>query len=146
MSPALLRLLTLCVLALVYLFFMRVVQAVWTEVRPPRAARQPRAPRRKPASRVGRVVILAPEEHAGRVHQIADEVNIGRAAGCEITIDDSYASQIHARIFRRDGGVFVEDLGSTNGSYLNREKVNRPTAVNPGDRLQIGATVFEVSK
>jgi hypothetical protein len=145
MSPALLRLLTLCLIALLYLFFLRVVQAVWAEVRPPRAARESRVVKRRPAATPGRVVLVEPAEHAGRVHIIGDEVNIGRAAGCEITIDDSYASQIHARIFRRDDGVFVEDLGSTNGSYLNREKVNRPMAISTGDRLQIGATVFEVS-
>ena len=92
-----------------------------------------------------RIVVVAPETHAGRFHVLADEVTLGRAAGCEVTIDDTYASQMHARIFRRDGEVFVEDLGSTNGSYVNREKVNRPTVINPGDQLQIGATIFEVS-
>lgn len=146
MSPEVLRLLTLLVLVIVYLFFLRVLQAVWVEVRPPRAAKAPRAPRRRPAgAKIRRVIVVAPEEHLGRSHVLADEVNIGRAAGCEITIDDTYASQMHARIFRRDDGVFVEDLGSTNGSYVNREKVNRPTVINPGDQLQIGATVFEVS-
>lgn len=146
MSPTLLRLLTLLVLVIVYLFFMRVLQAVWVEVRPPRAAREARAPRRRRSSGgAKRIVVVAPETHAGRFHVLADEVTLGRAAGCEVTIDDTYASQMHARIFRRDGEVFVEDLGSTNGSYVNREKVNRPTVINPGDQLQIGATIFEVS-
>jgi pSer/pThr/pTyr-binding forkhead associated (FHA) protein len=144
MSPALIRLLTLCLLALIYLFFIRVLYAVWTEVRPPRAprVRRGRAPRSSAAP--GRLGIVAPESAVGQVFTIADELTIGRAAGCEVTIDDGYASQMHARVFRRDDQVLVEDLGSTNSTYLNREKVNRPTVVNRGDVLQIGATVFEV--
>lgn len=145
MSPQLIRLLTLCLLALIYLFFIRVLYAVWTEVRPPRQAR----PRRERAPRgpvvPTRLSILAPEAAVGQVFTIADSLTIGRAAGCEITIDDSYASTMHARVFRREDQVLVEDLGSTNGTYLNREKVSRPTVVGRGDILQIGATVFEVT-
>ncbi len=145
MSPALIRLLTLCLLALVYLFFIRVLYAVWTEVRPPRQprARRERAPR--VAATPARLHILAPETAVGQVFTISDALVIGRAAGCEVTIDDTYASQMHARVFRRDDQVLVEDLGSTNSTYLNREKVNRPTVIGRGDILQIGATVFEVT-
>ncbi len=146
MSPALVQLLTLCLLALIYLFFLRVVHAVWTEVRPARAPKQRVARQRRVRSNTTRLVLIAPAEQAGKVHIVGDELHVGRAAGCEVTVDDTYASQRHARIFRRDGELYVEDLGSTNGSYLNREKVSRPTVVKEGDRLQIGATVFEVSK
>ena len=146
MSPTLIRILTICLLALIYIFFLRVVHAVWTEVRPARAPKQRTPRQRKVRSSLGRLVIIAPADQGGRVHVIGDELHLGRAAGCEITVDDTYASQRHARIFRRDGELFVEDLGSTNGSYLNREKVSRPTVMKEGDRLQIGATVFEVSR
>ncbi len=146
MSPALVRLLTLCLLALIYLFFMRVVYAVWTEVRPARAPKERAVRQRRVRSNTTRLVLIAPAEQAGRVHVVGDELHVGRAAGCEVTVDDTYASQRHARIFRRDGELYVEDLGSTNGSYLNREKVSRPTVMKEGDRLQIGATVFEVSR
>lgn len=146
MSPTLIRILTICLLALIYIFFLRVIHAVWTEVRPARAPRQRTPRQRKVRSNLGRLVLVAPADQAGKVHVIGDELHLGRAAGCEITVDDTYASQRHARIFRRDGDLFVEDLGSTNGSYLNREKVSRPTVMREGDRLQIGATVFEVSR
>lgn len=145
MSPALVRLLTLCLLALIYLFFLRVLYAVWTEVRPPKAPRSRRTRSTKSEAAPARLHIVAPEAAAGQVFAIGDELTIGRAAGCEVTIDDTYASQMHARIFRRDDQVFVEDLGSTNSTYLNREKVNRPTAVTRGDILQIGATAIEVT-
>jgi pSer/pThr/pTyr-binding forkhead associated (FHA) protein len=69
---------------------------------------------------------------------------VGRAGGCQITLDDTYVSQLHARVFRREGQLYVEDLGSTNGTYLNRKKVTAPIAVRKGDRLQIGKTVMEL--
>jgi pSer/pThr/pTyr-binding forkhead associated (FHA) protein len=69
---------------------------------------------------------------------------MGRAAGCSITVDDTYASQLHARLFQRDGALHVEDLGSTNGTYVNGRKVEAPMPVKPGDRVKVGATVFEV--
>ncbi len=147
MPDSLIRLLTVLLMGLLYLFFARVLYTVWLEVRPPRPARVPRA-RRERVERTGPVptglVVVAPEEVAGRRHQLADELTIGRAAGCEITVDDSYASQLHAKIFRRDSHLVVEDLGSTNGTYLNREKVKAPTMIHKGDRIQVGATVFEV--
>jgi pSer/pThr/pTyr-binding forkhead associated (FHA) protein len=50
---------------------------------------------------------------------------------------------LHARVFRRDGHLMIEDLGSTNGTYLNRQRVTGPAVVRPGDLVQIGASVFE---
>ena len=52
-------------------------------------------------------------------------------------------SQLHARVFAKDGGWFVEDLGSTNGTYLNTKRVSGPLAVKRGDRIKIGAVVME---
>ena len=67
-----------------------------------------------------------------------------RAAGCQITLDDdTYVSQLHARVFAKDGGWFVEDLGSTNGTYLNTKRVSAPLAVKRGDQIKIGAVVME---
>ena len=145
MSPPLIRLLTICLLVLIYLFFVRVLYAVWTEVRPPRGPRPRRVRAQTSMAVPDRLIVIAPETAVGQNFTLADEVTIGRAAGCEVTIDDTYASQIHARIFRRDDQVLVEDLGSTNSTYLNREKVSRPTVLRRGDILQIGATVFEVT-
>ncbi len=62
-----------------------------------------------------------------------------------MTLDDNYASQLHARVFARDGRWFVEDLGSTNGTYLNRRKVTGPMVIGRGDQLQIGNTIMELS-
>ena len=55
-------------------------------------------------------------------------------------------SQLHARVFRRDGDVYVEDLGSTNGTYLNQKKVTAAVPLRKGDQLQIGKTVLQARR
>jgi pSer/pThr/pTyr-binding forkhead associated (FHA) protein len=62
-----------------------------------------------------------------------------------VTLDDTYASQIHARLFARDGQLFVEDLGSTNGTWMNRQKVSGPVVMKRGDTLKVGNTVMELT-
>jgi pSer/pThr/pTyr-binding forkhead associated (FHA) protein len=158
----LLTILKLCLLALLYLFFLRVLRAVWVEVGGPRlraASRAPsatsapappprkaaRAKRRNGAPKGPSLVVVAPKEQEGRCYPLGEELTVGRAAGCQVTLDDTYVSQIHARVFIRDGQVYVEDLGSTNGTYLNRTKVAGPMLLGPGDRLQVGSTVLELA-
>jgi pSer/pThr/pTyr-binding forkhead associated (FHA) protein len=152
----LLNLLKLFLLLLLYLFFFRVVRAVWAEMAPlGRPEQAPATPARKTRPRTtkrgrsGRssepgLTALAPPELKGRTFPLSDEVTVGRAAGCQVTLEDSYASQLHARVFARDGQWYVEDLGSTNGTYLNRRKVTAPMVVQRGDKLQIGNTVLEM--
>jgi pSer/pThr/pTyr-binding forkhead associated (FHA) protein len=89
--------------------------------------------------------VVAPAEQKGRVYPLTEELTMGRAAGCQVTLDDTYVSQIHARVFVREGQVYVEDLGSTNGTYLNRGKVAGPMLLGPGDQLQVGSTVLELA-
>ena len=154
MPEPLLAILKLCALALLYLFFFRVLRAVWAELTPARLATAPAAPAArapKPTRRPrgkrsagSQLLVLEPKEHKGRTYELADEVTLGRAASCTVPLDDGYVSQLHARVFPRDGGWMVEDLGSTNGTYLNGSKVTRAVPVKRGDRVKVGATVFEV--
>jgi pSer/pThr/pTyr-binding forkhead associated (FHA) protein len=150
---SLLTILKFCFLALLYLFFLRVLRAVWAEVSAPRMATATAAPAtRTPRARTtggrssagGRLRVIEPADHKGQTYELADELTVGRAGGCQITLDDTYVSQLHARVYRRDGQLYVEDLGSTNGTYLNRKKVTAPIAIRKGDRLQIGKTVMEL--
>jgi hypothetical protein len=155
MDEQLLTILKLCLLALLYLFFFRVLRAVWAEVRGPVAAMaSPRPVAPAPAREVRRaerratpvqLAVVEPPALRGRMFPLGQEVTVGRAAGCGVTLDDTYASQIHARVFQRDGQWFVEDLGSTNGTFLNRTKVNGPQVMRRGDRLQVGNTVLELA-
>lgn len=73
-------------------------------------------------------------------------VLIGRAPSCTLVLDDDYASGRHARIFPHDGRWFVEDLGSTNGSWLGDHRVGEPEPMDPGLQLKIGQTVIELRK
>lgn len=152
----LVRALQVLVVALVWLFFLRVARAVWVEVRPPRPASGPgsaspmagvAAPAAAPAAARGRVLrlrIVEPEAMAGHVVDLPDEVTVGRAPGCGVRVDDAYTSSLHARLYRRDGTLWVEDLGSTNGTWVNAQRVTGPTKLGRGDVLQVGGTVFEV--
>jgi pSer/pThr/pTyr-binding forkhead associated (FHA) protein len=149
----LLNLLKIFLLLLLYLFFLRVLRAVWAEVNPPKVPEPPRPKRdRGPKRATGRkhgppvLRLVAPPELRGRTYQLGEEITIGRAAGCQVTIDDTYASQLHARVFQRDGQIFVEDIESTNGTYLNRKKVTGPMVLQRGDQLQIGNTILELER
>jgi hypothetical protein len=149
MPEPLLKLLELCLLALLWLFFLRVLRAVWTEVKGPAAVAPRSAPsaagRRSPARRRGtpRLVVVDPKDRKGHAYDLDEEQTVGRAAGCQITLDDTYVSQLHARVFNKDGAWFVEDLGSTNGTYLNTKRVSAPLALKRGDQIKIGAVVME---
>lgn len=166
MPDGLLTILKFCLLALLYLFFVRVLRAVWVETsgRVSEAAPVPVPAGSAPSSAGGgtgggrgaqrsrgrarpgtRLKVVEPAAERGTVYELGEELTLGRATGCQITLEDNYVSQLHARVFRRDGELFVEDLGSTNGTYVNRAKVAAPVTVRRGDRLQVGKTVLEVN-
>jgi len=71
---------------------------------------------------------------------------LGRNPECTLVLDDDFASGRHARIFRRDAGWFVEDLGSTNGTFLGSTKLIQAMPVEVGSTLRIGKTIFELRK
>lgn len=163
MSEELLTVLKFCLLALLYLFFFRVLRAVWVELNPPprgverggavpatagapaAAAAPPNLSKRQLKKVATQLVVLEPAEQRGRTFPLGAEMTLGRAAGCQVSVpEDTFASQIHARIYSRDGQAWVEDLGSTNGTYVNRSRVTAAIAVQRGDQVQIGNTVLEL--
>ena len=157
MENALLTLLKWCLLALVYLFFFRVLQATWfgstTNVAVRRVGesgvkgggRRSRSGKQRAAAQQAlQLLVLEPPNEAGRQFQVLGEMTIGRAAGCQITLEDTYISQLHARVSPNGDGIAVEDLGSTNGTYVNRERVTAPTIARSGDRVQFGGVVMEL--
>ena len=73
-------------------------------------------------------------------------VLLGRNPECTLVLDDDFASGRHARVFLRDAGWFVEDLGSTNGTFLGASKLTQPMPVQVGSTLRIGKTLFELRK
>jgi pSer/pThr/pTyr-binding forkhead associated (FHA) protein len=84
---------------------------------------------------------------AGKTFPLTDaQITIGRADDATLVLTDDYASTRHARIFPQDGQWIVEDLGSTNGTYLDRQKVTQPTPVPVGVPIRIGKTVLELRR
>lgn len=71
-------------------------------------------------------------------------IMLGRAQECTVVLEDDYASGKHARLFPQGSRWFLEDLGSTNGTWLGEEQLTRASTVEPGDRIRIGKTVLEL--
>jgi hypothetical protein len=148
MPEAVLDILKYFFLFLIFLFLARAVKAMFLEISGPRAQRAAAAPvgvapAVRPAGRAPEKMAVTAPGGKPRMFDIGDELIIGRADKCHVVIGDSYASQIHARVFRRQEAVYIEDMGSTNGTYLNRRKVTSPLQVNRGDTARIGKTEME---
>lgn len=88
------------------------------------------------------VVERAPGHEPGLVYDIGDGAILGRGDAAEIRLEDPFASSRHARLLRQGGVVVIEDLGSTNGTYLNEELLSGPQPLHPGDRIRIGDSEF----
>jgi pSer/pThr/pTyr-binding forkhead associated (FHA) protein len=107
-----------------------------------RPARPPRAGRGSP-----RVLVVTAGALKGTSLDLAQQqITLGRANDATLVLNDDYASSRHARIFPQDGQWIVEDLGSTNGTYLDRQKVTRPMPVPLGVPIRIGKTVLELRR
>ena len=87
------------------------------------------------------LVERAPGHEAGTAYEIPDGATLGRG-DVEIQLDDPFASSRHARISRQGHVLVIEDLGSTNGTYLNEEPLSGPQPLHPGDRIRIGDSEF----
>lgn len=87
------------------------------------------------------LVERAPGHQSGTAYEIPDGATLGRG-DVEIQLDDPFASSHHARISRQGHALVIEDLGSTNGTYLNEEPLTGPVPLHPGDRIRIGDSEF----
>lgn len=95
----------------------------------------------------GSVYVVAAPNQRPRSIPLKEEMTIGRSLQCDISIpDDRFISQYHARISLQNGNCVVEDLGSTNGTYLNGARIKSPARVQRGDRISLGNTILEFRK
>jgi pSer/pThr/pTyr-binding forkhead associated (FHA) protein len=81
---------------------------------------------------------------AGSAYDLSDGALLGRGDSADIRLEDTFASSAHARLVAEGDVIVLEDLGSTNGTYLNRRRVAGPMVFKRRDRLQIGNTVLEM--
>jgi pSer/pThr/pTyr-binding forkhead associated (FHA) protein len=107
--------------------------------KPPKVAKQQKVKGSK------LVVIEGPLQ--GTVIPLGDvQITIGRADDSTLVIDDDYASSRHARIYPSEGSWVVEDLGSTNGTWIDRTRITSPTVLPVGAPLRVGRTTLQIQK
>ena len=140
-------------LALLWVFVLLAVRTIRTDLygRPAKApapapvAATPKAKAEKPKKGTARTLVVTAGGLQGTTVTLTQSpVTLGRADDSTLVLTDDYASTRHARLVPIEGGWQLEDLGSTNGTYLGGVKVSRPTAVRIGVPISIGKTVMEL--
>lgn len=142
-------------LAVLYLFLLWVARSAMKDLSRagagPGRAEPPEPPRRRresalPDLRAGvapRLEVVAAMGHQpGTNFEVADGATLGRSDGADINVDDPFASSAHARIFQRGDYMYVEDMGSTNGTYLNGRQIRSPERLKVADTIRIGDTEY----
>jgi pSer/pThr/pTyr-binding forkhead associated (FHA) protein len=138
MSDTLVNVSKVAFVALLYLFLFYVARAVRGHV----ASDSPRV-RRPEATEIPVLVVTAPGAES-RTIEVRKPMVVGRSAQADVTFEDAFASDQHARFDTAGGRLYVQDLGSTNGTTLNGERVTERTVLSRGDVIRIGATIMEV--
>ncbi len=156
LTPFVLAVLKYAFLALLYFFVFRAIRSVALDVSARRkgAATQVVAEPRgakpakggKPGKPPTQLVLRAENGKKLGSFNLKEPLQIGRAEACHVRLDDRYSSQFHARLYPKDGTWFLEDLGSTNGTYLNRQRVQGTHQVHAGDQIRIGRTTLELRR
>jgi pSer/pThr/pTyr-binding forkhead associated (FHA) protein len=139
------------VLALLFLFIWRATRWVVRGLNVDRGPNVHATDRRATAGSTGGPIPTTLLVHSGdgakpKPVRLDAGLTVGRAPECDLRLDDTYASSQHARIFGKNRSWYVEDLGSTNGTYVNEQKLAAPAMLQPGDRIRVGATVLELRR
>lgn len=125
--------------------YLLLAVVVWMEARELAHATTPRVSPVAP-SRGGRnpvKLVLLEGKGPATTGLVPPETVLGRDPSCHVTIPDSSVSHRHARVYQSDGEWFVEDLGSTNGTYVNERPLSRPHLLRIGDKIAVGRSVLE---
>ena len=157
MSEIALTVIKVLFLALLWLFILSAVSVIRSDLfgrtvpapdqpeaqeleSPPPPPKRTKRPRGEP-----RVLIVTQGSETGQSAALADGViMIGRGADCQIILNDDYVSTRHARVVSGENGIYVEDLGSTNGSYVNGQRITAPTTITMSDTVRIGRTILKL--
>lgn len=123
---------------LLYLFLWRVLQTLWQELK------QQGTILSSQKRRTLHVDVIMENGRASKFHFRQNEVLIGRGQNCDISLTDEALSANHARISFHHGQWWLDDLGSTNGTFLNSERITTPTVIITGDKFKCGDTIFSL--
>src|SRR5436305_976012 len=139
-------------LAVLYLFLLWVARSATRDVAGPvdpvlvddtsAGPGRGRGQRDGPAGHPRLEIVAAMGHEPGKAFPIDGGITLGRAPSADIRIDDPFASSSHARVFPRGRFVYIEDMGSTNGTYLNGREVRRPEQLSVSDSIRIGDTEY----
>jgi pSer/pThr/pTyr-binding forkhead associated (FHA) protein len=157
MSELTLFLIRIAYLAILWIFVLSAISVVRSDMfgaRVPERARvaDPRATKkanRPPPKRRGsptHVLVVEGDNIGQRAELDAAPILIGRGSDAAIRLDDDYVSTRHARIAVSGDQWFVEDLGSTNGTYIGTVRINQPTTITLGTQVRVGKTIIELRK
>jgi pSer/pThr/pTyr-binding forkhead associated (FHA) protein len=157
MSELTLTLIKLGFLALLWMFVLSVLSVIRSDLFGAKvdaraaaavpAAKQPKpAKQKKKRGQPGTVAISDGPQAGVSAPLDGEPVTIGRGSDCQIKLDDDYSSTRHARLFLSDGQWWVEDLGSTNGTYLDGQRITRPVQAEIGGSIRIGRTTLTLAK
>lgn len=116
---------------------------------PPRPRPEPAAQKRQPRvsrKRASNLVVTSGHLSGTVIPLGTAPISIGRAPDSTLVVDDEYASARHARLFPHEGQWVVEDLGSTNGTWIGKTRLTSPTVLQMGQPLRVGQTVIELRK
>jgi pSer/pThr/pTyr-binding forkhead associated (FHA) protein len=137
---AVVRPIQILVMAVALLFFARVIQVATVQAR---AIDQPRGARRRRGGALA-LEFIEPVDRTGERVEIVNPITVGRSPACDLSVQDTYISSRHARLMNDAGELSIEDLGSTNGTYVNQEIVKGRVQLERGDIVQVGGVIFEV--
>ena len=155
MSELTLFLIRMAFLAILWIFVLSAISVIRSDMfgaRVPEAARgaaakQPDRKPRKPRRGAPTHLLVVEGDNAGTRAELADApLLIGRGSDAQIRLDDDYVSTRHARIASSGDQWYVEDLGSTNGTYLGAQRITQPTTIGLGAQVRIGKTILELRK
>ncbi len=157
MSELALTLVRLAFLGLLWLFVLMTVMVLRkdlrqpAETRPTGRPRQPKAPKPAKVARQAKVrgtkLVVTEGPLTGTVIPLnTAQVTIGRAPDSTVVIEDDYASSRHARVYPSEGAWVVEDLGSTNGTWIDRTRITTPTVLPVGVPLRVGRTTLQLQR
>jgi hypothetical protein len=143
MSDPIEVLLQFAFLAVLYLFLLWVARSALRDLGRPAAEGAAEASGNNARPYSGALIVERGGGLAGGAeYGVGPGLVIGRADSSEIRIEDSFASGRHARLYDREGAVYIEDLNSTNGTYVNGRRLGTQQVLRPRDRIRIGDTEF----